>query len=311
MQIFKNNNQTLSTLRELPFKLEKEIQTLFEQNIELLSSLKLVKSEFTIKSNRIDTLAFDTESQAFVIIEYKRSQNYSVVDQGVSYLNLMLDYRADFIVEYNEVHGESLKRNDVDWSQSRIIFVSPSFTDFQKQSTNFKDFGIELWEIKQFENDIITINQIKKSKSAPSIGQMQKGDSSEISKLAKEIKAYSEEDHLQGKSDATVELYETYKNAILNLGADIDVKPQKMVVGFTCKGKVFADVLVLKSELKFWINLKTGNLDDPRLLTRDVVNVGHWGNGDYEIRVSDTTNLEYIMSLVKQALVFDNTHSGK
>lgn len=311
MQIFTNTLPTLSTLRELPFKLEKEIQTLFEQNIELLSSLKLVKSEFTIKSNRIDTLAFDTESQAFVIIEYKRSQNYSVVDQGVSYLNLMLDYRADFIVEYNEVHGESLKRNDVDWSQSRIIFVSPSFTDFQKQSTNFKDFGIELWEIKQFENDIITINQIKKSKSAPSIGQMQKGDSSEISKLAKEIKAYSEEDHLQGKSDATVELYETYKNAILNLGADIDVKPQKMVIGFTCKGKVFADVLVLKSELKFWINLKTGNLDDPKLLTRDVANVGHWGNGDYEIRVSDTTNLEYIMSLVKQALVFDNTHSGK
>lgn len=303
MKIFTNNRQSLFTLKEISFKLEREIQTLFEQNIETLSGLKLVKSEFSIKSNRIDTLAFDPESQAFVIIEYKRSQNYSVVDQGVSYLNLMLDYRADFIVEYNEMHGESLKRNDVDWSQSRIIFVSPSFTDFQKQSTNFKDFGIELWEIKQFENDIITINQIKKSKSAPSIGQMQKGDSSEISKLAKEIKAYSEEDHLQGKSDATVELYETYKNAILNLGADIDVKPQKMVIGFTCKGKVFADVLVLKSELKFWINLKTGNIDDPKLLTRDVSNVGHWGKGDYEIRVSDTTNLEYIMSLVKQALI--------
>jgi len=304
MQIFQNNNQTLSTLRELPFKLEKEIQNLFEQNIELLSNLKLVKSEFTIKSNRIDTLAFDTESQAFVIIEYKRSQNYSVVDQGVSYLNLMLDYRADFIVEYNEVFGESLKRNDVDWSQSRIIFVSPSFTDFQKQSTNFKDFGIELWEIKQFENDIITINQIKKSKSAPSIGSMQKSVSSEISKLAKEIKNYSEEDHLLGKSDATVELYEIYKNAILNLGADIEIKPQKMVIGFTCKGKVFADFLILKSELKFWINMKAGKLDDPKLLTRDVSNVGTWGNGDYEIRVSDTTNLEYIMSLVKQALVF-------
>jgi predicted transport protein len=304
MQIFQNKNQTLSTLRETPFKLEKEIQNLFEQNIETLSGLKLIKSEFTIKSNRIDTLAFDPKSQAFVIIEYKRTQNYSVVDQGVSYLNLMLEYRADFIVEYNEVHGESLKRNDVDWSQSRIIFVSPSFTDFQKQSTNFKDLGIELWEIKQFENDVITINQIRKSKSAPSIGQMQKGDSSEISKLTKEIKTYSEEDHLQGKSDATVELYETYKNAILNLGADIDIKPQKMVIGFTFKEKVFADVLVLKSELKFWINMKAGKLDDPKLLTRDVSNVGTWGNGDYEIRVSNTANLEYIMSLIKQALVF-------
>ena len=303
MQIFKNNTQTLNTLREIPFKLEKEIQNLFEQNLEVLSGLKLVKSEFSIKNSRIDTLAFDPQSNAFVIIEYKRSQNYSVVDQGVSYLNLMLDYRADFIVEYNEVHGESLKRNDVDWSQSRVIFVSPSFTDFQKQSTNFKDFGIELWEIKQFEHDVITINPIKKSKSAPSIAPLQKSESLEISKLAKEIKVYSEEDHLQGKSDATAELYETYKNAILNLGADIDIKPQKMVIGFTNKGKVFADVLVLKSELKFWINLKAGKLDDPKRITRDVSNVGHWGNGDYEIRVSDTKDLEYIMCLVKQALV--------
>jgi predicted transport protein len=302
MKILKNNTQTLTTLHEIPFKLEKEIQNLFEQNLDVLSGLKLVKSEFLIKNSRIDTLAFDPQSNAFVIIEYKRSQNYSVVDQGVSYLNLMLDYRADFIVEYNEVHGETLKRNDVDWSQSRVIFVSPSFTDFQKQSTNFKDFGIELWEIKQFEHDVITINQIKKSKSAPSIASLQKSESLEISKLAKEIKVYSEEDHLQGKSDATAELYETYKNAILNLGPDIEIKPQKMVIGFTCKGKVFADVLILKSELKFWINLKTGKLDDPKRITRDVSNVGHWGNGDYEVRVSDTTNLEYIMSLVKQAL---------
>lgn len=304
MQIFKNNKQSLSTLKEIPFKLEREIQNLFEQNLELLSSLKLVKSEFSIQSRRIDTLAFDPESNAFVIIEYKRSQNYSVVDQGVSYLNLMLEYRADFIVEYNEVHGASLKRTDIDWSQSRIMFVSPSFTDFQKQSTNFKDLGIELWEIKQFEHDVITINQIKKSKSAPSIGSMQRSEGSEISKLAKEIKTYSEEDHLLGKSDTTVELYEIYKNAILNLGADIEIKPQKMVIGFTQKGKVFADVLILKSELKFWINLKIGKLDDPKLLTRDVSNVGHWGNGDYEIRIRDTTNLEYIMSLVKQGLTY-------
>lgn len=60
----------------------------------------------------------------------------------------------------------------------------------------------------------------------------------------------------------------------------------------------------MKSELKFWINLKIGKLDDPKLLIRDVSNVGHWGNGDYEIRIRDTTNLEYIMSLVKQGLTY-------
>lgn len=302
MQLFKNNKQTLSILKEMPFKLEKDIQKLFEQNLELITNLKMIQSEFTIKSSRIDTLAFDEESKAFVIIEYKRSQNYSVVDQGVSYLNLMLEYKADFIVEYNETQKGNLKRNDVDWSQSKIIFVSPSFTDFQKQSSNFKDLAIELWEIKQFENDVVVINPIKKSKSAPSIKQVQQNENSEISKVAKEIKVYTEEEHLEGKPEEIKELYEAFKDAILNLGNDIDIKPKKQEIGFTVKGKIFTDVCVLKSNLKFWINVKKDQLDDPKKLTRDVSSIGHWGNGDYEIVVKNTANLEYIMSLIKQAL---------
>lgn len=82
MQLFTKHKNVLTSLKEKPFKLEKEIQNLFEINLEILLNLKLVRSEFTIKSNRIDTLAFDEERKSFVIIEYKRSQNYSVVDQG-------------------------------------------------------------------------------------------------------------------------------------------------------------------------------------------------------------------------------------
>lgn len=54
--------------------------------------------------------------------------------------------------------------------------------------------------------------------------------------------------------------------------------------------------------MKIFINKKSGELDDPKKLTRDVSKVGHWGNGDYELIVEDTHNLEYIMSLIKQAL---------
>ncbi|WP_304343342.1 DUF5655 domain-containing protein [Chryseobacterium koreense] len=302
MLLFKDTKGSLAELNEKPFKLEKEIQTLFEKNIEAITRLYLVKSEFTIKSNRIDTLAFDADSQSFVIIEYKRSQNYSVVDQGVSYLNLMLEYKAEFIVEYNETRPKALKRSDVDWTQSKIIFVSPSFNDFQRQSSNFKDLAIELWEIKQFENDVVVINPIKKSKSAPSLKQIQKDDSSDISKVIQQTKVYTEEEHLQGKPDETAELYETFKNAVLNLGSDLDIKPKKQEIGFTAKGKIFADVCILKNSLKFWINLKRGQLDDPKKLARDVSSIGHWGNGDYEIIVSDTANLEYVMSLIKQAI---------
>lgn len=215
----------------------------------------------------------------------------------------MLEYKAEFIVEYNETQKKNLKRSDVDWSQSKIIFVSPSFNDFQKQSSNFKDLAIELWEIKQFENDVVVINPVKKSKSAPSIKQVQKNENSEISKVIQETKVYTEDEHLLGKSDDTIELYETYKSAILNLGNDLDVKPKKQEIGFTVKGKIFTDVCILKNSLKFWINLKRGQLDDPKKISRDVSSIGHWGNGDYEIVVDDTKDLEYIMSLIKQAIL--------
>lgn len=301
MYLYKNQNNQVNSLKEKPFKLEKDIQNLFEANLIALNNLQFIKSEFTIKNNRIDTLAFDEESNAFVIIEYKRSQNYSVIDQGVSYLNLMLEYKADFIVEYNESQKETLKRSDVDWSQSRIIFVSPSFTDFQKQSSNFKDLSIELWEIKQFENDVIVINPIKKSKSAPSIKQVQNNDNSEISKVTQEIKIYNEEDHISGKSDDIIELYETFKNAILQLSSDIEVVPKKMYVAFKLKNNI-VDIRIQQKNLIFWINMKKETLDDPKNLTIDASSKGHYGNGDYELSISDTQNLEYIMSLIKQAL---------
>lgn len=172
MNIFNLNNNQLLHINEKYFKLEKEIQYLFEKNLSTITDFIFIKSEFTIKNRRIDTLAFDPENKSFVIIEYKKDKNYSVVDQEVSYLNLMLEYKAEFIIEYNENLNQTLKREEVDWSQSKIIFVAPNFSDDQKQSTNFKDFAIELWEIKYFENNIILINPIKKSKSAPSIKQI-------------------------------------------------------------------------------------------------------------------------------------------
>jgi hypothetical protein len=91
-------------------------------------------------------MAYDNETNSFVIIEYKRDKNFSVIDQGYAYLSLMLNNKADFILEYNENQEKTLKRKDVDWSQSRVVFISPSFTSYQKEAINFKDLPIELWE---------------------------------------------------------------------------------------------------------------------------------------------------------------------
>lgn len=300
MKIFTSRKGQLSQLKQQKFKLEKDIQRLFEENLTLLSGYIFIRSEFSIKNSRIDTLAFDPETQAFVIIEYKRQQNSSVVDQGISYLNLMLEYKADFIVEYNEKQKAPLKRNDVDWSQSKVIFVSPTFNDFQIQATNFKDLPIELWEINRFDNDIITLNIINKSKSAPNIKAVSIEKNEEFSTL-KEIKVYQESDHLSDKSDFIQELYEDFKQGILNLDPDIEINTRKLYIAFK-KDRNIADIRIQQKNLKIWINLPYGELDDPKNLAKNVSNTGHWGNGDYEITVESTQYLEYIMSLIKQAI---------
>ena len=298
MQLYQTQAQSLVELTEEPFRLEREIQSLFESNLYSFTGLEFIKSEFTIKNNRIDTLAFDPESQAFVIIEYKRERNYSVIDQGVSYLNLMLDYKADFIVEYNESQSKQLKRHDVDWSQSRIIFVSPSFTDYQKQSTNFKDLGIELWEIKRYQGGIVSVNPLQKAKSAPSIKQVQKVESEDIQKIAKEIQQYDEAYHLADKSDDIKELYEQFRDSILNLAPDIEMNIRKNYIAFKCKNSNLLYVHFFKDFIRFDISEQRKKLiDDPRNFFKDVV------DGNYfAVKVKDSENLEYILSLIKQTL---------
>lgn len=300
MILYNNSYTKLNQVKEKPFKLEREIQSIFENNLQEVMSLQLVKSEFAIKNKRIDSLAYDKQTNAFIIIEYKRDKNYSVVDQGLTYLNLMLQNKAEFILTYNETLKDTLHSKDVDWSQSRVAFVSPSFTENQISASDFKDFGIELWEVKQFENNTISINSIKKSSGAPSIKPLLE-NSEKLKEVKENIKVYTEEDHLNNGSDTSIELYEKFKSAIINLADGIEIIPQKFYIAFKKDSNV-SDIEMQKKGLKIFINAKTGALDDPKGIAKDVSNIGHRGNGDYQIQIENDKDLEYIMSLIKQVI---------
>jgi len=300
MALFKiENNERLENIKEQPFKLEKDIQSLTEKKLKSIFGLDFVKSEFSLNNFRIDTLAFDKDAGTFVIIEYKRDKNFSVIDQGYAYLSLMLNNKADFILEFNENSKETLKRNDVDWSQSRVIFISPSFTTYQKEAINFKDLPIELWEIKRYDNQTVNYSQIKTSGAQESVKTISRQDEA-IEKVTKEIKVYTEDEHLQKGTEETKELYEALKSAILNLD-ELELKPKKKYIAFV-SGSNVVDIHVQKNALKMWLNVQQGDLDDPKEIARDVSSVGHWGNGDYEIVMRTDEELEYILSLIKQSL---------
>lgn len=298
MALFKID-KSLEYIKEKPFRLEKEIQLLTEDNIQIVFGLELVKSEFALNNFRIDSLAFDRDTKSFVIIEYKRDKNFSVIDQGYAYLSLMLNNKADFILEYNEGSEQSLNRKDVDWSQSRVIFISQAFTNYQREAINFKDLPIELWEVKRYENKTISYEQIRKTDSQESIKTISKKDNA-IDSVSKEIKVYSEEDLVSKASDEIKELYMQLKVAVLNFG-DIDIKPNKHYIAFIGVKNII-DVQVQKKALKIWINLPIGSLDDPKKIARDMSNIGHLGNGDYEIQIGFDNDFEYVLSLIKQSV---------
>ena len=300
MPIYINHNNKLIEVEEKAFKLESEIQKVFEDNLDTIMGLTLVKSEFTIKNKRIDTLAYDKQSNAFIIIEYKRDKSLSVVDQGFTYLSLMLENKADFIIEYNETLKQHLKRDDVDWSQTRVAFVSTFFTENQRLATNFKDIAIELWEVKQFENNLISVNAIKKTKSAESIKPLTQQNQA-LKKVIDEIKVYTEDEHIASTTEEIAELYVKFRDAVLNLADGMEIKPQKLYIAFKKDSNV-VDISLQKKALKLWINAKFGTIEDAKGIAKDVSNIGHHGNGDYEIQVNSDKDLEYVMSLIKQAI---------
>lgn len=239
--IIKDNRK----LRQKDFKNEKELQTYFEENLNKILGYKFVKTEFIVGNYRIDSLAFDEETKAFRIIEYKNVKNHSLVDQGYTYLKLLLERKADFVLKFNEVYNLNYKLSDIDWSQSRIIFVSPTYTDYQLNATDFKNIPVDLVKVTRYEENIVDIEFIKKTSNVK-IDEI--NDKPAQKDVNKEIKVYTEEDHLCNLSEEIKAIYENLKNKILELD-DIDVDVKKYYIAFKGRRNI-VDIDSLKAKLE-------------------------------------------------------------
>lgn len=284
-------------LKQKDFKNEKELQNFLENNIETILGYKFIDTEFVVGDFRIDSLAFDEESKSFRIIEYKNVKNHSLVDQGYTYLKLMLERKADFVLQYNIKTNSSLTTQDIDWSQSRIIFVSPIYTAYQLNATDFKNIPVDLVKVTRYEDDIIEIDFIKKTSNIKVQDIQMESIQNDVNK---EIIVYTEEDHLSKVSDNIKRVYEELKTRILELD-DIDVEAKKLYIAF--KGiRNIADIELHKNKLKIYINMKRGSLNDPLKLTKDISGIGHWGNGDYCIIIDKKDDIDNVIPLIKQSL---------
>jgi predicted transport protein len=123
-----------------------------------------------------------------------------------------------------------------------------------------------------------------------------------VETVSKEVKVYTEQDHLSKVDFETREFFEQFKERLLNLDDNVTLQPKKQTIGFKVDNNIFRDVVLQGKGLKIYLNLKSGELQDQKKAARDVSNVGHWGNGAYEIKLADFDDIDYILGLLKQSL---------
>lgn len=311
MRVFNLVKNNIEEVEQERFKLEKDIQSLVESNVNTLFNLSFVSSELSVGNYRIDTLCFDEENNSFVIIEYKKGNSYSVIDQGYTYLQLLLNNKSDFLLVLSQHFNKVLKFEDIDWSQSKIIFISPSFNSFQKDSVNFKDLPFELWEIKRYSNNTLILNQ-HRSSSKESIENISPTKESVVHKVNQEVKVYTIEQHTSNLSKKMKEKWDTIMEELVELEG-VELIPKRHYIGIIVDGKTISYTKFRKNHIHFEflrgsLNLDKSEsknyftIDDPkgvvseknRELNTGRIQVSYWVN------VEESFDIGYVFFLLKQ-----------
>ena len=300
MPIYKQIDNKLIPIKEKKIGLEKTLQNLVEINLSDIFGLSFVATEFPLNNLRIDTLAFDEEAKAFVVIEYKRDKNFTVIDQGFAYLALLLNNKADFVLEYNEKTKKNLRKDDIDWSQSRVMFVAQSFTKYQQEAIGFQDLPIELWEVKKYDEDLVSFNQVRASEKSESIKTVTKNK--DIERVSREIKQYSVEDHIKPNWSKAKALFDEFSQRVLELDPRFEIHPVKYYIGFNIENKNVITVKVRTTKLLLeLLRVQPKDLKDPEKRTKYRKNSFEYFNKHItQFDINSEDDIDYAMFLVKQ-----------
>ena len=308
MRLFSVASETLTPLTESGVNLEKELQRLCEANLEPLFGLEFVDSEVTIKNFRIDTLAFDPESASFVIIEYKRGSSISVVDQGYSYLALMLNNKAEFVLKYNEKTGKTSGKKDIDWSRPRVYFVARNFTAHQRNAVNFRDLPIDLWEVAVFDKEVFVLSHVDPAPDAAEVASIRADQ--QIEAVTREVARYTPEKHLEGRPAPIRSLYGGLREGLLALHQDVTERAISIAILFEKDGTRFAEVVPQQRQIVIHFDSYDG--DARGLNVRDLNAEGkgyYWSVGPYKVALTSEDELPSVVDLLKASLA--GTSQGK
>ncbi|OJE17681.1 DUF91 domain-containing protein [Bacillus thuringiensis] len=290
IKIFRLNENNVEELVGQALAVEKSLQTIIERHLDTFLGIRFLASEYSTgkkHAGRIDTLGID-ENNSPVIIEYKRSVNENVINQGLFYLDWLLDHKAEFELMVMRRFGEEVS-STIDWSSPRLLCIAGGFTKYDEHAVEQINRNIELYVYKHYEDGLLLLDLV----NATTAQTVHTNDSTTSLTTNKNTKVKTVSDYLEQSNRQLIDRFEALKLYMLALGDDVQVKILKHYIAFK-RIKNFACLEVHPQSNKILLYLKV----DPKHVelqsgfTRDVSNIGHYGTGDLEIIITSDEDIE-------------------
>ncbi|WP_018987174.1 DUF5655 domain-containing protein [Methylophilus methylotrophus] len=282
-------------LKSTSFDLEKRLQTLIENNLEQILGVRFLASEYytgKVHAGRIDSLGID-ENGSPVILEYKRSSGENVINQGLFYLDWLMDHKAEFELLVLKKYGQHVS-DTIDWSQPRLICIAADFTKYDAHAVQQMQRDIQLIRYRLFEGDLLLFELVNSTTAATK--SVKPLDKSKPGKTGD--KTYAE--WLGDLSPELLQLLASLEEYIFSLGDDIQKKELKLYSAFK-RIKNFATVVLQKNKLLLFLHLNPSAYPLLPENARDASQIGHWGTGDLELSLSTFDDLEKAKALIVDA----------
>jgi predicted transport protein len=97
-------------------------------------------------------------------------------------------------------------------------------------------------------------------------------------------------------------LYDELMQRVQILNSEIVMTPKQCYIKAMLGKDALFDVKSFKKHLILTFNARYGALEDPQNLLTDMRNIGHLGNGDYQIKISDNAYLDAVIDFVNQVI---------
>ena len=291
-----NNNLQLRTVQKTNFPLEKDLQTLIENNLITVFNCRFIASEFStgaIHAGRIDTLALSEDNNP-VIIEYKKVESSELITQSLFYLHWIQDHKGDFEIAAQKVLGNNI---EIDWSDIRVICIAPNYKKYDLHAVQVMGANIELWRYQLFSNQSLYLEEVfhnTTSNTPVTLNQTAKNPvmvaAGKKAAITRNIGQYTIESHLQNKSKEVIELMEALQDMIMGFDDSIEEIPKKYYIAYKSTQNILTVEVRLRN-LKIYLKLKPEDIPVNTPNYRDVSNIGHHGIGDVEFSINNLNEL--------------------